>query len=87
MVVLLNLPFQVNFFHLFRFRFIQLILLFSLILENHTFREGSDNDRSRQHRDIIHSFNDIYNKQRIFQHRITDPNMELLVKIVNDFKQ
>ena len=33
------------------------------------------------------AFNDIYNKQRIFQHPVTDLNMEVLVKIVNDFKQ
>ena len=32
--------------------FIQLVLLISLILENLTFREGSDNDRPRQHQDI-----------------------------------
>ena len=33
------------------------------------------------------AFNDIYNKQRIFQHLVIDFNMELLVKIVNNFKQ
>ena len=32
------------------------------------------------------AFNDIYNKQ-IFQDPIIDLNMELLVKIVSDFKQ
>ena len=53
-MVVLALPSSLT-FHLFRFRFIQLILLLSLILENHTFREGSDNDRPRQHRDINQS--------------------------------
>ena len=33
-----------------------LILLSSLIVENHNFHEGSGNDRPRQHREIIHSF-------------------------------
>ena len=32
------------------------------------------------------AFNDIYNKQRIFQHPVIDLNMEFLVKILNDFK-
>ena len=31
--------------------------------------------------------NDIYNKQKIFHHTVIDLNMELLVKIVNNFKQ
>ena len=31
-------------------------------------------------------FNDIYNKQKVFQHHVIDLNMTLLVKIVNDFK-
>ena len=33
------------------------------------------------------AFNDLYNKPRILQHPVIDLNMELLVKIVNDFKQ
>ena len=33
------------------------------------------------------AFNNIYNKQRIFQHTVIDLNMELLVKIANDFKE
>ena len=33
------------------------------------------------------AFNNIYNKQGIFQHPVIDLNMKLLVKIVNDLKQ
>ena len=33
------------------------------------------------------AFNDIQNKQRIFQNPVIDLNMKLLVKIVNDVKQ
>ena len=33
------------------------------------------------------AFNDICNKQRIFQHPVIDLNMELLVQIFNNFKQ
>ena len=33
------------------------------------------------------AFNDIYNKQIIFQHPVINFNMEIFVKIVNDFKQ
>ena len=33
------------------------------------------------------AFDNIYNKQRLFQLPVIDLNMELLVKFVNDFKQ
>ena len=53
----------------------------SLIIENHTFREGSDNDRPRQHRDIIHPIHNAFLHNTLYQTADLIPKRSYMIEI------